>query len=346
MLDVAHNPHAARVLAAALGAMGFIAAHDRRVRHARRQGHRRRRRGDRARGSTAGTSATLPGPRGARAAILRAALERAGVAAGRDPRVRRRRAGVRARRESEAAEADRIVVFGSFLTVAAALAAQGGALRRRDAAWLSASPTNADLAVDELQRKARRRLVGAIVLALAAAVILPMLLEKEPKPLGDDVSVQIPPVDEGNSSTGSRGDPTDDEGRTPRRCRKRRRPKTEARARSRPPARAGGARRPIEQRKPAPAAAERRRVRRRGKSVAEAGAEGSSPVPGSLRTSRKPTWQPPERSDAAPPPAASPPAPPPAAATPAGTGGERHRPSPCSLRRSPTTRARTRWRRS
>ena len=56
---------------------------------------------------------------------------------------------------------------------------------------------NADLAVDELKRRARRRLVGAVVLALAAAVILPLLLEKEPKPLGDDVSVQIPPVDEG-----------------------------------------------------------------------------------------------------------------------------------------------------
>src|SRR5689334_11748212 len=56
---------------------------------------------------------------------------------------------------------------------------------------------NADFAVDELKRRARRRLVGAIVLALAAAVILPLLLEKEPKPLGDDVSVQIPPVDEG-----------------------------------------------------------------------------------------------------------------------------------------------------
>ena len=54
-----------------------------------------------------------------------------------------------------------------------------------------------DPAVDELRRKARRRLVGAIVLALAAAVILPMLLEKEPKPLGEDVAVRIPPVDEG-----------------------------------------------------------------------------------------------------------------------------------------------------
>ena len=56
---------------------------------------------------------------------------------------------------------------------------------------------NAELAVDELRKRARRRLVGAIVLALAAAVILPLLLEKDPKPLGDDVSVQIPPIDEG-----------------------------------------------------------------------------------------------------------------------------------------------------
>jgi DedD protein len=52
-----------------------------------------------------------------------------------------------------------------------------------------------DLAVDELKRRARRRLVGAVVLALAAAVILPLLLESDPKPLGDEVSVRIPPVD-------------------------------------------------------------------------------------------------------------------------------------------------------
>ena len=68
---------------------------------------------------------------------------------------------------------------------------------------------NADQIVDEMKRKARRRLVGAIVLALAAAIILPMLLEKEPRPLGDDVSVKIPPVDEGkfiNRLTGKSGD--------------------------------------------------------------------------------------------------------------------------------------------
>jgi DedD protein len=69
---------------------------------------------------------------------------------------------------------------------------------------------NPELLVDEMKRKARRRLVGAIVLALAAAVILPLLLEKEPRPLGDDVSVQIPPVDEGkfvNRLTGKSGEP-------------------------------------------------------------------------------------------------------------------------------------------
>src|SRR5437899_6612183 len=58
------------------------------------------------------------------------------------------------------------------------------------------SETN-DPAVDELRRRARRRLIGAIILALAAAVLLPLLLENEPKPLGDDVSIQIPPIDSG-----------------------------------------------------------------------------------------------------------------------------------------------------
>jgi len=67
---------------------------------------------------------------------------------------------------------------------------------------------NAELAVDELKRKARRRLIGAIFLALAAATLLPLLLEQEQKPLGDDVSVQIPPVDEGkfiSRLTGEKG---------------------------------------------------------------------------------------------------------------------------------------------
>ena len=58
-----------------------------------------------------------------------------------------------------------------------------------------AAPDDANL--DELRRRARRRLVGAIVLALAVAVFVPMLLESDPKPLGEDVSVKMPPVDDG-----------------------------------------------------------------------------------------------------------------------------------------------------
>jgi DedD protein len=54
----------------------------------------------------------------------------------------------------------------------------------------------ADINVDELRRRARRRLVGAVVLALGVAVVVPMLLETEQKPLGEDVSVKIPPVDD------------------------------------------------------------------------------------------------------------------------------------------------------
>jgi DedD protein len=64
-----------------------------------------------------------------------------------------------------------------------------------------ARPEIADPAVDELKRRARRRLVGAVVLALAAAVMLPMLLESDPKPLGNDVSIQIPPIDQGRFVT-------------------------------------------------------------------------------------------------------------------------------------------------
>lgn len=54
-----------------------------------------------------------------------------------------------------------------------------------------------DVNLDDLKRRARRRLVGAIVLALVVAVVVPMLLESEPKPLGEDVAVKIPPVDDG-----------------------------------------------------------------------------------------------------------------------------------------------------
>ena len=45
------------------------------------------------------------------------------------------------------------------------------------------------------KKRARRRLVGAIALALAAAVGIPMMLDSEPKPLSGDIAIQIPSKD-------------------------------------------------------------------------------------------------------------------------------------------------------
>lgn len=46
-----------------------------------------------------------------------------------------------------------------------------------------------------LRRKARRRLIGAVALTLAVVVILPMVLDSEPKPTGQDIDLRIPPSD-------------------------------------------------------------------------------------------------------------------------------------------------------
>jgi dihydrofolate synthase/folylpolyglutamate synthase len=119
VLDVAHNPQAASAFADNLGAMGFhprtlavfgimsdkdidavIAALVPRVER--------------------WLVATLPPPRGANAAQLRERLERAGVAADAIDVFDDAGSAYRAAR-GIAAEADRIIVFGSFLTVAAAL---------------------------------------------------------------------------------------------------------------------------------------------------------------------------------------------------------------------------------
>ncbi|MGE5650585.1 MAG: SPOR domain-containing protein [Bacillota bacterium] len=45
------------------------------------------------------------------------------------------------------------------------------------------------------KKRARRRLVGAIALVLAAVIGLPMILDSEPKPVADDISIQIPSKD-------------------------------------------------------------------------------------------------------------------------------------------------------
>jgi DedD protein len=42
------------------------------------------------------------------------------------------------------------------------------------------------------KQRARRRLVGAIALVVAAVIILPMVLDSHPKPVTDDISIDIP----------------------------------------------------------------------------------------------------------------------------------------------------------
>ena len=48
---------------------------------------------------------------------------------------------------------------------------------------------------DQLKRQARRRLIGAVALTTAIVVILPMVLENEPKPIGQDIELRIPDKD-------------------------------------------------------------------------------------------------------------------------------------------------------
>ena len=46
-----------------------------------------------------------------------------------------------------------------------------------------------------LKKRARRRLIGAIILVTAVVVVLPMILDSEPKPDNQDVSIRIPSPD-------------------------------------------------------------------------------------------------------------------------------------------------------
>ena len=50
------------------------------------------------------------------------------------------------------------------------------------------------------KKRARRRLVGAVALVLAVVIILPMILDSEPKPLADDIAIQIPSRDKPGAS--------------------------------------------------------------------------------------------------------------------------------------------------
>ena len=49
----------------------------------------------------------------------------------------------------------------------------------------------------QLKKRARRRLVGAVVLVSAVAVVLPMVLDSEPKPVRQNVDIHIPSPEAG-----------------------------------------------------------------------------------------------------------------------------------------------------
>ena len=50
------------------------------------------------------------------------------------------------------------------------------------------------------KKRARRRLIGASALVLAAIIGLPMIFDSEPKPLADDIAIQIPSRDKPGSA--------------------------------------------------------------------------------------------------------------------------------------------------
>jgi DedD protein len=52
-----------------------------------------------------------------------------------------------------------------------------------------------------LRRRARRRLVGAIALVVFAVIVLPIVFDKEPKPISQDIVIQIPSQHSGRFNT-------------------------------------------------------------------------------------------------------------------------------------------------
>lgn len=48
---------------------------------------------------------------------------------------------------------------------------------------------------DKLRRRARRRLIGAVALTLIVVIALPMILDSEPKPVGQNIELTIPNKD-------------------------------------------------------------------------------------------------------------------------------------------------------
>jgi DedD protein len=87
---------------------------------------------------------------------------------------------------------------GAFYANADDAAVTARAKSKRASSNGEPAPRRGRNAVDPIlpeKKRARRRLVGAVALALAVAVGLPMVLDSEPKPLASDIAIQIPSKD-------------------------------------------------------------------------------------------------------------------------------------------------------
>lgn len=54
---------------------------------------------------------------------------------------------------------------------------------------------SADDSSIDLKKRARRRLIGAAALALLAVIVLPIVMDSEPKPIGQEIQIRIPSQD-------------------------------------------------------------------------------------------------------------------------------------------------------
>jgi len=69
--------------------------------------------------------------------------------------------------------------------------------------YAATDPSGDPLRDEQLQfkKRARRRLVGAVALALLAVIVLPMVMDQEPRPLTQDIQIRIPSQDTSAVST-------------------------------------------------------------------------------------------------------------------------------------------------
>ena len=77
-------------------------------------------------------------------------------------------------------------------------ASQSVRARKRKTAARDTGDGSGEAPVDPVlpeKKRARRRLVGAVALVLAVVIGLPMVLDSEPKPLAEDLTIEIPSKD-------------------------------------------------------------------------------------------------------------------------------------------------------